>query len=337
MLGAFKLKGGSASDAALLLSDFGYPIVMRFVRLELETSRQRCEASAEAGLQAIGANFRIEENVSDLRRAGFEAVSPGENDLRAVAETYFLGSVQGTRRRHRSSTFDVAVNGHMLLSSTIEPNQKLVRLERIDDILAKSPGRCDYDRLVKAIEGGRRDDALLATFVDLFRGYPGERPAFVAFKAELTDDLREADWLERLIERLGLVHNLPTKAGETHHFALMEYTVEDVFAAAVKLRVARPFAVGSVLECRNNPAFFPVPSGMASGFAVDLGDGTGGPVRELLHVRMDYVHSHVVRFGTISGPKPLPDLTARRSRHLANLRRDTGRNDFGEPLTVGVP
>lgn len=309
---------------------------MRFDRSDLEDSRHQYEVSGSAEFAAIGSNFRIEENVSDLRRTRFETTNPDTGDLLALSEEYFRTSVQGTRRGRLSSTFDPRLNGHMLLPSTIEPNQKLVRLERIDDVMSKKPDRCAYGALVKALDATPRDDARLQEFVELFETYPGERPAFVAFKAELADVLSEPDWLEYMILRLGLYHNIPEKAGVTYHFALMEYMVGDVLAAARRLRVDRPFAVATVVDGRPNPAFFPVPNGTPNGFAVDLGVDAGGPMRELLHVRMDYVHSHVVRFGSLIGPRPKPDLPSVRDRHVGILCRETGRSDFGEPVTVGV-
>ena len=125
--------------------------------------------------------------------------------------------------------------------------------------------------------------------------------------------------------------------GMTYHFALMEYMVDEVFKQIAARGIAQPFALATVLKCRNNPAFFPVPRHSSHGFTLDL--AAGGPrapvVREVLHTRIDYVHKHVVRFEKWSGPKPSPELAQARRRHGAWLRGDTGRMDFGVRAPYG--
>jgi hypothetical protein len=117
----------------------------------------------------------------------------------------------------------------------------------------------------------------------------------------------------------------------------MEYTALEVFAQARPKALDRPFALATVLECQNNPAFFPVPRGAASGFTVDISSGAASlpAVREILHVRLDYRNQHVVRFGRLSGPETTPDLALSRERHLMALRAMTGRPDFGAVPTAG--
>jgi hypothetical protein len=220
------------------------------------------------------------------------------------------------------------LNDIALLPPTIEPTQKIVRLERIDALISREPD-LDFARLSAAL--APRDDDILTAFVNLFAAFPGERPAFSAFKAELDADLRTPDWLPRVIDRMGLYHHFPIADGETYSFALMEYAAEEVFSQAGPRSIDRPFALATVLECRNNPAFFPVPRGAASGFTVDLSAAplAGPTVREVLHVRLDYGKQHVLRFGQLPGPAAKPDLAASRARHLAGLRATTRRHDFG--------
>ena len=306
---------------------------MDLTRGELRDSVRELLADTDPHKTAVGENFVFEENTSDPRRDDFEAFDLS-SDVRELADAYFRGSIQGNRRGHLPSTFDFALNAPALLPETIERNQKIVRLERIDRIMDSDPA-LDIARLEDALRA--RNSVILSAFTDLFHTFPGERPAFVAFKSELADDLRQPDWLNRMIERLGLLHYFPLGAGDTYHFALMEYMVDDVFKQTAATGIAQPFALATVLECRNNPAFFPVPRLASHGFTLDL--AVGGPrapvVREVLHARIDYVHKHVVRFGKWSGPKLMPDLAAARERHVAWLHGETGRGDFGVPLPVG--
>jgi hypothetical protein len=296
---------------------------MDITRLDLQTSAADLLRSSSVEERAIGENFAIEENVGPNRRAHFEGETTREAELREAAEAYFRDTVQGMARGHPSSTFDPTLNAEALLPATVEGNQKIIRLEKIDGLIAAEPD-LDFDRLQGAIGGrsGGRDLDVLAQFVDLFRTYPGERPAFVTWKSEVEADLKAADWLDRLIGRLGLLHHFhgPGK------FALMEYLAQDVIDTAANRGVARPFALGTVLECRNNPAFFPAPRGGRTGFAVGL---DADAARELLHMRIDYLPTHVVKLGQRTGPKPVPDLAAARLRHAGWVRTVANRPDFG--------
>ena len=142
-----------------------------------------------------------------------------------------------------------------------------------------------------------------------------------------------------MIRRLGLLHYFPLSATERFSFALMEYTAAEVFRQAGPKGIGQPFAVATVLECCNNPAFFPAPEGASHGFTVDLSEADPRPatVREVLHIRLDYSQHHVVRFGQWPGPKAAPDLVSARNRHVTRLRETTGRNDFGAGLFAGMP
>lgn len=301
---------------------------MFFTRHDLLTSLAELEASIDTDHRAIGENFTIEENVGDPRRDDFESFPSGSSNLLNVANAYFRVSIQGNVRGHTPSTFNVALNETALLPATVEPNQKIVRLERIDSIISSDPD-LGFGRLVEAHR--ENDDDTLAAFTSLFTTFPGERPAFAAFKAEIEDDLDRPDWLERLILRMGLYHHFPIADGEIYHFAVMEYDGFAVVSQAEPKNIERPFALGTVLECRNNPAFFPAPRGARNGFTVDLsGDANGAStVREVLHIRLDYGKQHVLRFGELTGLAARPDLVAARDRHLAALRSATGRGDFG--------
>lgn len=289
----------------------------------------RLLGSTDVDAICIGQNWDLEENVGDLRRQQFEICAPAATALADVSTQHFLKHVQGARRGHVSTTFDATLNAAALLPASLEDNQKVVRLERIDQLL-KSDDGLTFERLDAALSP--RDHDLLSTFTDAFQQFSGERPAFAAFKAEVETDLKQADWLDRLLARLGLAHLMPRTLAETFHFALMEYTIGEVRKQALTRSVDRPFALATVLESRCSPAFFPVPSGQQFGFAVDLsgpGLGTCGP-QEFLHARFDYAAKHVLKLAKLQGPLASPNLKACRERHVNHLRRKSGMPKYGE-------
>lgn len=303
---------------------------MQLARTELTASVLSLIASSDVHNRCIGHNYYVEENVGDVRRDAFEAIDSTSADIRQIAKTYFDATIQGVSRGHLSSTFDTALNRAALLPATIDPNQKIVRLERIDRLLSRDPD-LTLDRLRDARIHG--DVTHLQAFVDLFLQYPGERPSFAAFKSEVEYDLKQADWLQRIIDRVGLYHHYPYDPDDpaaTYSFALMEYSVKDVLEQGSDKGLIQPFAIAAVLECQDNSAFFPVPRGSSHGFTVDLRERNPAQptVREILHIRFDYRAQHIARLEQWTG-NSLPDIQACRDRHLGTLRTDTGRPDFG--------
>ncbi|MCH8239896.1 MAG: hypothetical protein IIB62_07565, partial [Proteobacteria bacterium] len=138
---------------------------MDFHRSELLDSAQALARSSEVHERSIGLNYLIEENVGDARRDEVEAFDTTSADVREVVQSYFDGSIQGVSRGHPSSTFDESLNEIALLPVTVEPNQKIIRLERIDGLMTKDPA-LTFDRLSEA--RARADDDVLQAFVDLF-------------------------------------------------------------------------------------------------------------------------------------------------------------------------
>lgn len=304
---------------------------MQFNRSELNASAVSLAGASDVDESCVGRNYLIEENVSDQRRDDVETYEPLSEDVREVVNSYFVDSVRGLARGHNSSTFDEATNDLALLPASVEPVQKIIRLERIDRYL-EPQGGLDFGSLVDALRTG--DQHRLSALTDQFQNYPGERPLFAAFKSEVADDLKEADWLQRIIDRLGLYHHYPFIPGKPYRFALMEYTADEVINQAHAKGVDRCFSLATVLECQDNPAFFPVPRSTSHGFTVDLRERNPKKpsVREILHIRFDYSWRHVKRLVEWSGAD-VPDIEAARGRHLDTLRTETGRKDFGE---VGI-
>ena len=297
---------------------------MKFIRNDFATELEQWRmAGSPDSRRAQGDNLAFEENVGDARRDDFEAGTKSAASLGAALGGYFKESVQGEARRHTPSTF-LPLNGPALMSPGIERTQKIVRLEGIDAALIKDG--IDFNRLSEAVAGG--DGAVMARLIRMLNRYSGARPAFACFKTEVSADLKEPDWAARLIARLGLGH-WALAPGETGRFALMEYTVEEVFAQA---KVTTPFTVPTVLETRNSEHFFPAPKGSGYGYTVDLHPGQRAgrsTVREMLHIRLTYQEKHLVRVAELQGPMVVFDLAEARDAHLERLRKQCARPDYG--------
>jgi len=309
---------------------------MRFSRADLADDLRRLRRFRFSPERAVGDNLEFEERVCDLRLEEFETHDPSASSLDTLQATYFRAAVQGARRDHVPVTFTVK-NAGALYEPEIEPNQVIVRLECIDDVLKGiNP---DFADLEQALKARPRDEELIGHVTDEFANFPGARPAFVAFKSEVASDLNSLDWLVRLRNRMGLGHYDPAP-GQRQAFALMEYLVKDVLSEWQLLQVrgaARPFALPTVLDSRTfSPYFFPSPRNLESSFAVDLDQLGRNPIREMLHVRITYRPHHLVKAGELIGPLPSIDLAAVRDVHLERLRNDSGRDDFGATMTSEV-
>jgi hypothetical protein len=311
---------------------------MHFARTDHADDVARLRADRRPRQRALGDNFAFEENVGPNRLAHFEAFPATARGLLPVAAEYFFASVQGTRRDHVPSTF-LPLNAEALMPAGIEPTQKIVRIERLNDILngsgAATPGELQnaFDRLRDALDASPADRSVIDPIIRQFSIFPGARPAFACFKAEAAPDLAAPDWLPRLIDRLGLGHFALT-GGESGYFALMQYTVGEVFKQAT---VGRPFAVPTVLEARGSEYFFPAPTGQGVGYAVDLDPSARRDlIREFLHARLTYRADHMARVGQLTGPSSAIDLAATRDAHLARIHARCTRKDYGATMTGEV-
>lgn len=305
---------------------------MRFLNPSLQASLEAARAITpatpeEQAARARNDNFAFEENVAADRQAQFESLAVA-GDLAARAQRYFDRLVQGATRGHLPSTFH-PVNAQALMSTAIEDNQTIIRLECVEDFFTANPPEDDVDTLESSLA-----PSLTTPLVRHLDSFPGERPAFGAFKAEVKAELKDkTDWLIRLIRRLGLGHYAPP-AGISLRFALMEYSVGEVKRQAAALAgLASPFAKPTVLESRNSQFFFPSPMGSAEGFAADLAPTPGQKsIREILHTRIKYAPEHVTRIGTLRGPIDHGDLKTMRNAHLTAVRDRCARPDFAAEM-----
>ena len=222
------------------------------------------------------------------------------------------------------------MNEPAFLPAGIEPIQKIIRLECIDDSLTGLS--MTFDDISKAISTRPADRGVIDPLIRTMNLYPGARPAFACFKAELGAELHERDWAVQLMARLGLGHY--ACAPGARHYALMEYTVREVMKQAA---VTRPFVVPTVLESRDSEFFFPAPAGAGFGYTVDLAPRVPPTsVREFLHIRLDYRLEHLVRVAAVDGPVLAMSLAAARDSHLAIVRAKCARPDYGAPMSGEV-
>ena len=152
------------------------------------------------------------------------------------------------------------------------------------------------------------------------------RPTFVAFEAELKEELEEPDWPKRLCVRLGLGHHFFDKEIT---LALLRYRVKDVLDA---WKSTTSFCAPTVLDSGFGEYFHPSPQHCDWGFAavLDAAAGDEALVAELLHRRIDYTPEHLWRVGTVKCAAVTDkELVAMRNAHVGRLRRQSGRDDFG--------
>jgi len=316
---------------------------------------------SEAQVSAERANLCLEERVSSDRQRGYEAqliAVARWDDWRTAHKRYVP---QEVRRRHPlSAAFDP---GGPSLRAGVEPNQWLIRVERIDGLLAKYSAetgtRVDATELSRWIEtlrvkgtaeparassladlgrlvsGGNEstspDAAALGELTDLFNQERADgRPSFVAFDAEFPGLARYPDWPAEICERSGLAHLF---TGGPVTLALFRYRVQEVLDDQPDAyRGATVFAVPTVLDQPFYNVFFPAPDRLDWGQAVGLApdDDCGHLAAELIHARIDYVPEHWVGVGTLHRPA-LGDaeIDALRKDHLDCLRALPGRADYG--------
>ena len=110
----------------------------------------------------------------------------------------------------------------------------------------------------------------------------------------------------------------------------MEYSVGEVVQQARAKGIVRCFAVPTVLESGNNPAFCPTPRSTGHGYAVDLRewDRMEIGVREILHPRIECSWKHVKKLEIWTGAAT-PDVEMAGERQLEFLRRTSGREEYG--------
>jgi hypothetical protein len=291
-------------------------------------------ASAEADIvsRAEADNIWFEERVSLERQQVFENAAAGASTADALRQRHTdYWKTRVTVTEDTPDTFVTALNPADLGSQVIDEYQTIVRLEALRRPLEK------WSLSFKELENAhRRGDApVLQHFLDVWNdsNIRDHRPAFAAWKDEVLSELAVPDWPDQLRDRLGLAHYTPASDGPIA-VALMEYTVREVKAEAVRQGLPICLTAPTVLDSGPWPHFFPAPRDLPYGRAMSLDpvDDEKRLLAEMLHTRLTYLPRHIARIGHIMRPPAPRELKDLRNRHLLAVQVASGRADFGEEI-----
>ncbi len=231
----------------------------------------------------------------------------------------------------------------------IDPRIYLVRVERAD--WPCSLAGVESERLRHHVEEYQRGNRTASSdFLDKvaisWNAKRDKRPLFATTELEVEDIINDgnADWAERLRDRLGLGHYSPGSASGPIEVLLMRYTVQEVLDS---LAGNGDPAIPTVLDGDMNHYFYPSPlhdpdtaENPYYGHTVNLApvadenDYTMGI--EMLHPRIAYKPEHFFKFGVIANPIAM-EIERARSFHLPWIRLHSGRDDFGAGVVRSMP
>lgn len=306
--------------------------------------------SDDSALRARAENFLFEERVGKARQAGYEGTyGPGvfeyENWLESH-EDYLAGAVYtALPETFLSINTDAALPAAVV--SGMGEGQGLIRIESLAYVLSetKVASLAELEQTLAVYNSGRDDPnlsvgdakSLLQEVCRSLNQNPyAVRPRFAAFSEELKDDIDAPDWALRLRDRLGLAHLQPSSRFGPHPVVLMRYTVKEVAGRARSLHADHALVVPTVLDAEPYEFFHPAPQGQNYGRTLNL-SGYDAPdaherlASEVLHLKMDYTPSHIMKVGAIvkSADTSPARLIKLRKDHLACLQLLSGRDDFG--------
>ncbi len=306
------------------------------------------------------ANLCMEGRVSAKRQGVYEGRVGKATDWHDWRERHLRYVREEVRRRYPLSA---AFNpGEPSLHSGTEPNQYLLRVERIDGLLGKysaTTGKAvdvdEVNRWIAATRGKNKTDTKTAkNLVDLGRlvsGAPASpatsaieeltdlfnqerkdgRPSFVAFEAEFPDLASRHDWARHICEHCGLAHHF---VDGPVTLALFRYRIQDVLDGQPGTQgAATVFAVPTAIDQPFYNVFFPAPGSTPWGQAVGLTpeDDCAHLVAELIHARIDYQAKHWILVGSLTNASVTDAEIGRlRGEHLRCLRTRPGNADYGQ-------
>ena len=308
---------------------------MRFNHPDLQAALEAWRLNPDIRGRANADNIWFEERVSPPRLAAFETTVGSVADFETLRRKHidyvynFVEVEEGVPH-----TFDADLQPTLLSPIGLDPEQTIVRLESLVRVLGRWPVAPDmepFDALRNAIATGETDTVDRFLMVWNNTNVRDHRPAFAAWKDQLSAELDADDWPDRLRDRLGLEHY--NCAFGPVPVALMEYKVRDVMLAA---RAASSAAIvaPTALDTRPGPYFFPSPRELPYGRVMSLAPifSDDNLLAEMLHVRLPYRPNHIARLGTIVRQPAPHDLKELRNRHLAAIRVASLREDFGEEI-----
>jgi len=295
---------------------------------------------------AYAHNYLLEERITRARHRAYE----GQLGLQAI-------ELRAWRDRHRAylfrtirlspdqvpETFTALNQGALLADLAME--QWVVRLESLDRALAFVGATLStVDEQLNAWR--QQDNADRTSRARLFLEHLCERwnrdvrrdsrPSFVAFYDEVREEAESVDWPNRLRDRLGMSHYHVPAGGQPIPVALLRYRIGAIVAHVGDRHSS--FAVPTVLDGELNTHFFPAPREIVFGRTLDLApdDRCERLLAEIVHRRIDYTPDHIYKVGWVSAPVPPYErgegFVRLRNGHLECLRRESGRNSFGEEI-----
>ena len=234
----------------------------------------RCE-------RANADNIWFEERVSPARLRRFEAIAPDTPSPASLAD-WQIDYCTTHVKTDNSDTFRANLDPARLVPGLLDTDQRILRLESVPATPLNEAG-LTFEQLTRAFNDDNH--AVLDAFLQRWNVLRDARPAFAAWKDELTEDLRFPDWPDRIRDRLGLAHHDPGRSGPVP-VMLMEYDVASVLRAAASHGIRDAFVSPTVIDSLPSPWFFPSPTELAYGRTMNLEAGTPQLLAEFLHVGM---------------------------------------------------
>jgi hypothetical protein len=205
---------------------------------------------------------------------------------------------------------------------------RLVRVESAEGLAPRiGIGVKDLiDVATSALAGVVSAAATLDLYFETLADKSKVRPEFATFHADIDDVLAEGDWVDRVRDKLGLIHYNPS--GSDIPVLVFSYPIKDLPYLQGQ-PAFRPLVPPVVLESNWNAAFCPSPMGGKTGHTIDLSGTPPGPRREVVHPTMQYQARHLFRVGNIRRRVERDTLEIARSLHLTEIRKIYNRLDYG--------
>ena len=306
---------------------------MNFADPKLRSLLDAWAASTDLRERAEAHNMVFEERLDRQRLDAFERSLKkpcvGHKDLRDQFSDFVTTYIE-VAAPHVPPTFGTENRGESM--APMSPEQKLLRLENITLPLANAAlSLAELEQSVSSTDPAV--SAKLEDFMDQWNGARDNRPTFAAFKDQLLSEIGDAEWSDKLRDRLGLAHY--GVAGGPLVVALVEYTVEEVMAEAERSPdIAFSFCVPTFLDLKPSSQFFPTPKELPAGSPMALFEIWSDEelIAEVLHSRLTYRPHHIVKLGEITTDGPTVVFRTLRNNHLTSLQVAAVREDFGEDL-----
>lgn len=299
----------------------------------LEPALSTWRNSADLEEASCASNFFIEERISTQRYADAEAfIWPlmTSGSVREALTDYYR---QRTFFDPEPATFSVLNSSAMMPTPSHE--QKLVRVERLDEVFAKTGSQYeDLEKAVAATDGTSK--SFVRWFIEQWNTRSDIRKnpvSYAAFRSQILDKIDAPSWPDELRDVLGLAH-YDAAYGDIP-VALMEYSVGDVEAdQARRGRATGAFYCPTCFDGSPYAQFFPTPRELDFGCPMPIPAirSEKDLIAEMVHPRLTYQAEHLVKVGVIRSPVSDIDFREARNSQLLALRLESSRDDFGEEL-----